>query len=74
MYKRRRLEHSYNNMTINELINMELKIINQKLEQLESKLLSQIELTNKIIEQQEQISKLKSQLIVKHNPTANYYS
>ena len=74
MSKRRRVEDFYNNITSEELIHLELKIIKNKLDSLETKLLSQTELTTKIIQQQEEINYLKSQLIVKHNSTANYYS
>ena len=74
MYKRRRIEDNYNTLTSNELIIMQLKILTQKIENLENKLENQEKLRKKIIKQGEEIVNLKSQLIVKHKPITNYYS
>ena len=74
MYKRRRIEDNYNTLTSNELIIMQLKTLTQKIENLENKLENQEQLQKKIIAQEEEISNLRLQLIVKHKPITNYYS
>ena len=74
MYKRRRLGDNYNTLTSNELIIMQLKTLTQKIENLENKLANQEQLREKIALQEKEISDLKSQLVIKHNPITNYYS
>ena len=74
MYKRRRLEDNYSTLTSNELIIMQLKILTQKIDSLENKLENQEQLRAKIALQEKEISELKSQLVIKHNPITNYYS
>jgi len=74
MYKRRRTEDNYHTLTSNELIIIQLKILTQKIDKLENKLENLEQLRKKIIQQEEDIHNLRSQLLVKHNPITNYYS